>query len=122
MEIQLMADFYLEFLKFCNHFGKVLAAAFDDVADKSRELLENQKFMVDIKEMKADENCNKYIEDFIEFEIAQGIAFASGKNNRNLLRNHPKYEAYKNYVSTSWNISRGAWIFDFITELSRLLS
>jgi len=77
--------------------------------------------MVDIKVMKNDDTCNQYIEDFIESELEQGIAFASGKNNRTLLKDHPNSDALRNYSSMAWIFYRGAWIFDFMSELTRLL-
>jgi len=76
--------------------------------------------MLKLNQMKSDDQSYKYIEDFIEWEISHGIAFASGKNNHTVLKNHPRYGDYKNYISTSWNFIRGAWLFDFISELFRL--
>lgn len=51
IEIQLMADFYLELLKFFRHLGKALGFAFEDIADKSQKYLNNQKIMLDLKQM-----------------------------------------------------------------------
>ena len=116
-----MADFYLELLKYFRHLGKAIEFAFEDIAKHSQEFLNNRKLLVNLKVMKADDNCYKYMEDFIELEITQEVAFASGKNNRNLIRNDRKYGSYKNYTSTSYNFIRAAWLFDFLSELFRLM-
>ena len=120
IEIQLFSDFYLELLKFFKHLGKALGFAFEDIADKSKKYLNNQKIMLDLKEMTKEDHSYLHIEDFIDYEISHGIAFASGKNNSSVLKNHPHYGDYKNYISTSWNFIRGAWLFDFISEIFRL--
>lgn len=114
-----MSDFYLELLKYFRHLGKALGFAFEDIADKAQKFLNNQKKMVELKNMSPGDKAHEYVEDFIELEIQQGVAFASGHNNRTVLAGHPQYNAYKNYISTSWNFIRGAWLFDFVSELSR---
>lgn len=84
-----MSEFYLELLKYFRHLGKALGFAFEDIADKAQKFLNNQKKMLDLKLMETDDKSYKYIEDFIEFEITHGVAFASGKNNRTVLNGHP---------------------------------
>ena len=78
MEIKLLADFYLgiTFLwiyfqhlgsiweAFGKHLGKAVVIAFGDRLPKMK---------VDIKYMKADEACNKYIEGYVFVELEVGL-------------------------------------------------
>ena len=86
---------------------------------------ENLAIMKD-KLKKIDEESPQYIyvEDFIKMEIDNGYAFLNAGNNNSILKKMPKKDVdplmYR-YQSTAWNFIRGAWFYDYITELFKVM-
>jgi hypothetical protein len=125
MELNFYTDLYFESLKLFKFFGRCVSLGFKDCQDKANMLLDNSKVLKDA--YKYDDNADEvnYIEAIIKLELDRGIAMLNQDNNNTELKKWKNKEDVEkwmyNYQSTAWIIVRGAWFFDFMGEVMRLI-
>jgi len=86
MELDALIETYTELTKFFPMFGKTLEYASSDLIEKRDALIANRKTLISHGIISQDSDANKYLEDFVKVEIANGLEFANGENNDSILR------------------------------------
>lgn len=70
--------------------------------------------------LKDDNPILIYINDFMEFEIANNLHNFNLDDNAYLMKQRKKEETHafmKTYVSTTFHYERGAWTFEYMHDL-----
>jgi len=118
MEISEYTQIYREIVKLFKYFGKGLVIAFKECNDKADSVDTNVALLSEIKGQQINT-----IEEMLQFEHENGLLFLNGGNynaqlkkfDSDVLKNNKDKLYY--YVSTGWVIIRGAWLFDFLSQV-----
>lgn len=125
MKVKGYTDIYYEWLKMLGAFGSVISLAFKDINDKAKQINSNQDFLKNLEPNQPFET----IEETIDFEFDKGIYQLNGNlfksttkktTDTSFLLKH-KSEIYY-FQSTSWVVIKGAWFYEFLTELFRQIA
>lgn len=129
LEVKLYIDIFYEFLKFFQLFGSALYLGFVDVRDKADQLKANQELMSKLLGRQEDKDRLAHVNSFIDMEFELGLQNLNGNSYRSALSKfdgESKFlQSNKNplyyYQSVSWVVIRGAWFYDFLSEIMNQL-
>ena len=126
MEINQFTDLFYESLKLFKHFGSAVKLGFQEINQNADMMLKNRDNLKAHLNLPDDAPEIKYMEQFMYWEMKHGIEMCNSSNNKSLLKKWDNKDDIKPWMyshkSMCWQAQRGAWFFEFMGEIMRILN